>query len=175
MMPYITASPFTRQNELWVDHTVDCRPITEKHCHPIISGNRADLETRHQANFYKYIGLDIVAETVYNYPYPYVTEKTLRPVACKRLFVVVGAPGILSLLHSKGFETFSDVLDESYDTILDPNERFFQLQKTIKEFALRPIETIIEIVKSKTPVLEHNFEVLKNLQDLELQKLNDSY
>jgi hypothetical protein len=174
-MTYIITTPFTRQNELWVDNSIECSPVTEKYCHPIILGTKGDVSTLHQANFYKYIGLDIVTETVYNYPYPYITEKTLRPIACKRLFVVVGPPGVLALLHSKGFETFSDVLDESYDTIQDPHERFWQLQKTIKEFVLQPLDTIIDVVKLKTPALEHNFEVLKKLQDIELQNLNDSY
>ena len=147
--------------------------MDEKYCHPIISGARRDIATRHQANFYKHIGVDIVTETVYNYPYPYITEKTLRPIACKRLFIVIGVPGTLALLQSKGFKTFSDVIDESYDTIQDPHERFYQLQKTIKDFVSQPIANIIDCVKSKTLVLEHNFEVLKSLETIELRKLND--
>ena len=107
-MTYIITTPFTRQNELWADNSINCNPVTKKYCHPIISGTKGDLSTLHGADFYKYIGLDIVTETVYNYPYPCITEKTLRPIACKRLFVVVGPPGVLSLLHSKGFETYNN-------------------------------------------------------------------
>jgi hypothetical protein len=170
-MTYITTYPFTRVNEKWIDCDIDCRNATDRWQDPIINGSSNNLSTRYQADFYKYIGIDIVTETVYNYPYPYVSEKTLRPIACKRLFVVVGAPGVLKLLHSKGFETFADVLDESYDLISDPNARFRQLQKTIQDFILQPTKTIIDLVKLKTPVLEHNFKTLKNLQAIELREL----
>jgi hypothetical protein len=171
-MTYITTCPLTRINEEWIDNDIDCRPTVDPCQDSIINFAPNSMSTRYQADFYKYIGIDIVTETVYNYPYPYVSEKTLRPIACKRLFVVVGAPGTLKLLHNKGFETFADILDESYDLILDPNARFRQLQKTIQDFILQPTKTIINLVKLKAPVLEHNFKTLKNLQAVELNELS---
>jgi hypothetical protein len=174
-MTYIITQPFTRVNEEWVDNNINCTPPVLAYRHPVIQDEPNSSSTRFQANFYRHIGLDIVTETAYNYPYPYVSEKLLRPIACKRLFVVVGAPGTLELLHSKGFVTWADILDESYDLIKDPNKRLYQLQKTIQEFVLQPLDSIIDLVKSKSDTLEHNFKTLKNLQESELKQINDSY
>ena len=173
-MDYISIIPQTRINEHWVDLTIDCVPSLNPVIHPLIPRTPNSKVTRYQADFYKNIAVDIVSETVYNYRYPYISEKTLRPIACKRLFIIVGAPGTLSLLHSKGFETFSDVIDESYDSVIDGVERWHVLENSIKNFVTKPLEEIINIVYSKSDVLDHNFEVLKNLQKKELEELDDT-
>ena len=114
-MNYLTLQPFSRINEVWVSVDIDSRPADKSFTHPIIQGKSNSFNHRYQAQFYQHIALDIVTESVYNYPYPFVSEKTLRPIACKRLFFVVGAPGILQLLRDKNFVTFGDIIDESYD------------------------------------------------------------
>jgi hypothetical protein len=93
-------------------------------------------------------------------------------IACKRLFIIVGAPGTLALLRSKGFHTFPDIIDEGYDSILDPIKRWCYLENTIKDFVLKPIDEIKEIVKSKSSILEENFLTLTHLQSQELKNLN---
>jgi hypothetical protein len=127
-----------------------------------------------QEEFYKKIAVDLVTESVYNYPYPFVSEKTIRPIACKRLFIIIGSPGTLALLHSKGFETFSDVIDESYDLIIDPVKRWHALEHTITDFITKPLDEIRSIVQSKKSILDNNFLTLKNLQKLEIKQLNDT-
>ena len=174
-MNYITAKPFSRNNEDWVDNTVDCSPPTGRVQHELIlAPMRRGEWVSHQEKFYKKIAVDIVTESVYNYPYPFVSEKTIRPIACKRMFIIIGSPGTLALLHSKGFETFSDVIDESYDSITDPVDRWHALERTISNFVTKPIDEIRNIVQLKSQVLDNNFLILKNLQKLELKKLNDT-
>ena len=173
-MTYITTVPFMRSNEAWADGSVNAAMISHDVSHPLIAGLPNNKDTKYQASFYKKIAVDIVTETVYNYRYTYISEKTLRPIACKRFFIIVGAPGTLALLHSKGFESFPDVFDESYDTIVDPVKRWHALEKVIGNFVTKPIEEIRDIVRSKSSVLEKNFITLKNLQSLELRQLNDT-
>ena len=174
-MNYITTIPFSRNNESWLDNSIEYLPVTDDIQHHLISAPmRRGVWVAYQENFYKNIAVDIVTESVYNYPYPFITEKTLRPIACKRLFIIVGAPKTLEFLHHKGFETFSDVIDESYDSITDPVERWHALEKSIFDFVTKPLDEIKKIVESKTSVLEKNFLTLKNLQTRELEQLNDS-
>jgi hypothetical protein len=173
-MTYINTVPFSRINENWVNDTIDYRPSNEIYKHPLIQGEPNLPSMRYQAPFYKNFAVDIVAETVYNYPYPYITEKTLRPIACKKLFIIVGSPRSLAILHSKGFKTFPDVFDESYDTLIDPIQRWHALEKVIIQFMSKSLDEIKEIVLSKRDTLEKNFLTLKNLQVEELKALHDT-
>ena len=168
---YISTVPFSRNNELWLDGSIpyDNSNIT---AHSLITGGANAIGTRHFSNFYEKIALVVVTETVYNYRYPYISEKSLRPIACKRLFIIVGAPGTLALLRSKGFHTFPDIIDEGYDSILDPIKRWCYLENAIKDFVLKPIDEIKEIVKNKSSILEENFLTLVNLQSQEIKNIN---
>ena len=51
------------------------------------------------------------------------SEKSLRPIAVGKPFILVSTPGSLEYLKSYGFETFSPWINENYDTIVDPVER----------------------------------------------------
>lgn len=127
--------------------------------------------TRYRADFYKKIALDIVTETVFNYPYPYITEKTLRPIACKRIFIIVGAANTLQTLKDYGFKTWSDILDESYDTILDHELRFLSIINSIDQFCKIPLKKIKCLLSDRQDQLNHNFEVLQSLRENEINKL----
>lgn len=173
-MSYLTLQPFTRVRDTWISTEIDATPVEHTIVHPLVKHQPNSNVTRWQADFYRHIALDIVAESVYNYPYPYVTEKTLRPIACKRMFIVVGAPGILKLLHSKNFITFSDIIDESYDLETDNVLRWKKIEQAILNFVDQPIETIRQIVKDKSDVLEHNYQTLIKLERQELKNIYDS-
>jgi hypothetical protein len=171
-MTYIITDPQTRVNENWANHSVSWEPVTCGYKDNLITGEPND--TRFQAEFYKHIALDIVTESVYNYPYPQITEKTLRPISCKRMFIVIGAPGTLELLHKKGFETFADVIDERYDVELDPVRRWHMICESIKNFVIKPMDEIRDIVYQHQETLEYNFQVLVNLETTECKFLNDT-
>ena len=169
-MIIVNTSPVTRVNDLLELKNGDLHPIEQDVISPHIPGVPND-ETRYQADFYRYYGLDIVTETLFNYPYPYTSEKTFRPITSKRPFIVVGAPGILACLKSKGFKTFSKIIDESYDEILDHSDRFDSVTESIRKFVTQPIEKIRQDVTSVIDVLEHNFQQYKILEDIEVEQI----
>ena len=72
---------------------------------------------------YNKCGLEIVLETLFDDTRWHLTEKTIRPIACGRPFILMATPGSLEYLRSYGFETFNDCIDETYDTIQDPTDR----------------------------------------------------
>ena len=146
-------------------------PISEDVISPHIPGKSNDSNSRYQANFYKQFGLDIVTETVFNYPYPFITEKTLRPITSKRPFIVLGAKGVLQLLHSKGFLTFDSIIDESYDLIDDYSDRFDNVCESVKQFVTQPLEKIRKDVDGISTILEHNFQQYKMLEDIEISEI----
>lgn len=77
--------------------------------------------------------IEVVLETLFDDTRIHLTEKTLRPIACGQPFILAATPGSLEYLRRYGFETFSSVIDESYDTEPDPVKR---------------LERIIEVMKS---------------------------
>lgn len=123
--------------------------------------------------------MDVVTETVFDYPYPAITSKTLRPIACKRLFVIVGPPGILELLHRKGFITFGDYIDESYDSVQNPEDRLLAVTRTVDDFCKRDLSSIKQWMQQNLYRFEHNFTVLKNLRAREIddfqKRLNEEF
>ena len=54
----------------------------------------------------------------------FLTEKTAKVLYGSRIFVLFATPGRLTALKNMGFETFNDIVDESYDLELDDRKRF---------------------------------------------------
>ena len=168
--------PKTRINDRFItDTSINASPVTNDIKNPLVTGYPNDSSTRYQADFYKYIAVDIVTETVVNYPYPYVSEKTLRPIACKRMFIILGAQNTLALLRSKGFATFDDFINEDYDSIQDPIIRFKAVEKEVKKICNTPLYEIKEYMTKNTEKFEHNFSVLVSLQENELKQIAEEY
>jgi hypothetical protein len=125
--------------------------------------------------------LGIVNEThVVNIPFgfntSFVTEKTFNAIANNQMFIVVGQTGSLDLLHSLGYKTFDNIIDESYDTIVHNGDRLEFVAKEIVRFVSRPIEAIREDYIKVIDRIEHNKKLLYS-QDFKqrLQKLVDQY
>jgi len=164
--------PFSRVNDAWVHDAVpDASPVCESRRHAMITGLPNSADTRFQAGFYRFAACDFVVETVLHYPYPYVSEKTLRPMACKRMFVICGPSGVLALLRSKGFATFDDFIDEGYDAEPDPVKRFQHVIREMRDLCARPLQQIVQYLKLNQDRLDHNFDTLMRLQNQELLAL----
>ena len=124
-----------------------------------------------QQVFYKKIGIDIVTETAFNYPYPSTSEKILRPLINKRMFLLVGAPHTLEFIKTKGFKTFEPFIDETYDTIEDPIDRMQVLLQEIDRLVTLPIDSIRKAVLQYADALESNFQTVMNLETVETEKI----
>lgn len=68
----------------------------------------------------------VVVETSMQAP-TFVTEKTYKPLAYYHPFIVAGTPGTLAHVRDQGFETFSHLIDESYDFEQDNTQRLMQV------------------------------------------------
>lgn len=160
----------TRINDRWItDGSIPCEPPDRDIQHPLI-GNTS-RQTRTQADFYSRIAFDIVSETVYNYPYPYVSEKSLRPLTCKRLFVIQGAPGVLNLLYQKGFDIFPDFINIEYDSITCPVRRFHVLVQEIQRLIDTPLHVFKTFYKDNAERFESNAQRIRTLRQRECDEL----
>jgi len=173
----IYTKPFTRINENWNTYgELNTLPTDEKYSDNIITGSANGHHiNRHNdivKDFYQLIGIDIVTETVFDYKYPRISEKIIRPIINKRPFLVVGAPNTLKFLCSKGFQTFAPFINEDYDQIVDPVYRMKFLLDEITRLTQMPIDKIKDFVLEYTPILNHNFNILKDLEQQELKSIS---
>ena len=82
----------------------------------------SDSSAEYEWKDYTQTNCSIVLETVYD-DRIHLTEKTLRPIACGHPFMILSGPGTLAYLRKMGFNTFSPLIDESYDLETDPAKR----------------------------------------------------
>jgi len=113
------------KNSAWRPRTVleNHFPISQAHSH-----YSADFDI----NDYNATDIEVVLETLFDDNRLHLTEKSLRPIACAQPFILAGTHGSLEYLRSYGFQTFSNVWDESYDLIEDPAERLIQIAELMK-------------------------------------------
>ncbi len=86
-----------------------------------------------EANDYNSTEVEIVLETLFDDDRIHLTEKTLRPIACGQPFILMATHGSLAYLKNYGFKTFSEIFDESYDQIQDPQERMLAVISIMKQ------------------------------------------
>lgn len=96
-----------------------------------------------------------------------ISEKTMKPIAMLHPFIIMGQPGILKHLQGMGFKTFHGWWDESYDNILDPNQRFDALINLYKEINSYSHKTLADMMYEMVDILKHNFDLYKSMTDNE--------
>ena len=83
---------------------------------------------------YEHTKVSLVSETMDNKNYPYrgfITEKIWKPIVCEHPFVVMSYYDYLKELKELGFKTFSNVWDESYDSVTNPYRRAEEIVKML--------------------------------------------
>jgi hypothetical protein len=89
---------------------------------------------------YQTTAIEVVLETLFDDSRLHLTEKSLRPIACGKPFILVSTPGSLEYLRSYGIKTFDGLINESYDTINDPVDRMAAVIAEMKRIALLPLD-----------------------------------
>jgi hypothetical protein len=84
--------------------------------------------------------MEIVLETLFDDTRLHLTEKTLRPIACGKPFMLAATPGSLQYLRNYGFETFGEHIDESYDSIVDPRKRLTAIAGEMQRISSLPVD-----------------------------------
>ena len=111
--------------------------ISRDDLHKLYSPNTHDASASadYSNKDYATTGIEVVLETLFDDSRHHLTEKTLRPIACGRPFMLSATPGSLNYLRQYGFKTFDGLIDETYDTILDPRQRLKAIVQEIKRIS----------------------------------------
>jgi hypothetical protein len=178
--PYLdllTVKPFTRFNEMWRIADPALKNLLSEFdsskqystFEDTYSIEFADPEL-HQRAF-----LHVVTETIFDYPHNANGEKTVKPIACFRPFVLVCVPGALQELRDLGFKTFSNWWDESYDLMQDPTKRLYAVLNIVKYICSLEIADLKNMLDQMQPVLEHNyFHYYNVLREDQLKKFEQA-
>ena len=83
----------------------------------------------------------------------FLTEKTFKPIKHGQLFFVVGAAGSLAALRQLGYRVFDGVLDNQYDVIEDPTQRWLAVRDAVQQAKQQGLRSIYRRCQSD---LEHN-------------------
>ena len=120
-------------------------------------GHRLSLSQVMPIDIYNQSAYSLVCETNYHNDYVFVTEKTVKPILARRLFITLGNRYTLEYLRELGFQTFDGIIDESYDAIENVTERHQAALAQLRWLCTQPQEQILERARS---IIEHNFNLM---------------
>jgi hypothetical protein len=103
----------------------------------------------------------ILTETIGTGNCFFMSEKSTKAFYARRLFVAFSNANYLKGLHRLGFETFSSVIDESYDSNVLDFDRFRQATEQLVYLSTQNYQTICQQIK---PIVDHNHNRLFKLQ-----------
>lgn len=108
------------------------------------------------AEDYASAGIEVVLETLFDDSRLHLTEKSLRPIACGKPFMLMATAGSLAYLRQYGFETFQDLIDERYDTIQDPRQRLLAVIAEMSRIAALPVAEKVQLFQRLHEIAERN-------------------
>ena len=117
-------------------------------------GHRMSLSQVAPLGIYNETAYTLIAETSYSHHFTFYTEKTVKPILARRLFVMLGGTHGLRNLQRIGFRTFSNVIDESYDACTDLHERCTRVLEQVEYLSTLDQEEVLAKIKS---VCDHNY------------------
>jgi len=160
----IFAQPDSTINETWASLAEIEFGTYPPHKDPMITGDHHDDQGFESYGFYQKVALDIVTETVFDYPYPRLSEKTIKPLAWKRMFIIIGAQGSLQHLRDLGFSTFAPFINEHYDTIADPASRMQAVMSEVVRFCSMDLDQVRQQMLQYKDRLDHNKKLYDHYQ-----------
>jgi hypothetical protein len=60
-----------------------------------------------------------------------ISEKSFKPIAYRHPFITFGSVDTMKYLQREGFETFGNLWDESYDNVIDDDQRHQAVARTV--------------------------------------------
>ena len=137
----------------------------------LVNGTIVSLSQIIPVGIYKNTAYSLVAETQNENSFSFFTEKIIKPMMSKRLFVVVSGQHYLKNLRKLGFKTFENIIDESYDNEADLEIR---TQMAIQQVRKLQAADQVWVEQEIKEIVEHNYSIVMNtkwlnsmVQDLE--------
>ena len=98
------------------------------------------------------------------------SEKIYKPIGMRHPFIVVTGPGFLQALRDRGYRTFSPMINETYDTIDDDEERMLAIVDEIERIGKWSDTEWQDFTNYAKDIVEHNAQHLYSLTDFRVTK-----
>lgn len=85
----------------------------------------------------------LVTETVFNYPYSFRTEKIWKPIAMAHPWIAVANYGFYQDMRNLGFKTFSGLIDESFDTMQNDQQRIERITAVVEDLCQQDLDKFL--------------------------------
>ena len=105
--------------------------------------------------------IDIVSMAKFKESGVYLDEKIYKSLVCMKPFIILGQYKTLDVLKECGFQTFSDIIDESYDNEKDYVKRFEMISSELNRISLLSINEVDKLYWKVEGVLIHNSNHLR--------------
>lgn len=120
-------------------------------------GHRMCLSQVVPIDIYNQTAYTLVTETNGVNEFNFYTEKIVKPILAQRLFVVIAGRHYLRNLRAMGFRTFDGIIDESYDAVADPAERYRQAMQQVEWLCRQPQRPVLDSIMDIT---QHNYQLM---------------
>jgi len=156
-----TTQPFSRINDFFTRSKLDFE-IYDKYANQFLGQSRYIDAGTHELSVAEFQPpilqhglITLVTESVFEYPYAYISEKTIKAMLSLRPFVVLSSPGTLKDLQSLGFKTFNSIWNEDYDLISNASERLLAVIKLMQDLCRQDIRKLALEVED---IVKYNYQ-----------------
>lgn len=108
-------------------------------------------------DIYNQTAYSLVCETNSENDCVFFTEKTVKPILARRLFVMVANRYSLAMLRDLGFRTFNNIINESYDELADEVQRQYAALEQLQWLCRQPQDRILAQCRD---IVDHNFNLM---------------
>jgi hypothetical protein len=115
----------------------------------------------------------VITETICaESPYSFRTEKIAKPLAMGHPFIAVSNAGFYRDLHRLGFQTFGHVIDESFDSIENHQDRVDRIAQIVTDLCQQDLASFL---KECYNVCKYNQQRLAELRDQTQQEFPNRF
>ena len=121
------------------------------------------IHNKSMLNHYHRFNIELVCETYTLGQTFFPTEKTARPIAGTRPWIIYAAPGYIQQLKNRGFQGFNSVWDESYDQLEGP-ARWAAMKIVIQQLIDLDTDELNSVLEQAHKIALHNRLHLETMQ-----------
>jgi hypothetical protein len=108
--------------------------------------------------------INVVTETMFTEPDTlFFSEKVYKPIVALQPFILLGSYQSLKVLHEQGYKTFHPIINEEYDELKNPDERFNAIVMEIDRLSNLSHEEMHNLIKECADICIYNYQHWKRL------------
>lgn len=104
----------------------------------------------------------LVTETVFDYPHSFRTEKIWKPIVMGHPWIAVANAGYYRDMRKLGFRTFENLIDESFDSIENSQNRIERIADVVEDLCRRDLAGFLLAAQEVCKYNQQQFEEVRH-------------